>query len=59
MKIPKLKFSSLYPLYYSGAAAEGHKYICDIGQILEPNHHNFDKTGHFQVNFGGNGLLEQ
>mgnify|MGYP006956449934 CR=1 FL=1 len=51
--------ASLYPLYYFGAAAEGRKYSCDFGQILEPNHSNFDKTGHFQVNFRGNGLLEQ
>ena len=59
MKTAILKFSLLYPLYYSGATAEGHKYSCDFGQILEPNHSNFGKPGHFQVNFRGNGLLEQ
>ena len=59
MKTAMLKFSSLYPLYYCGAAAEGYKYRCGIVQILEPNHPKFDKAGHFQVNFGGNGLLEQ
>ena len=63
MKTAMLKFSSLYPLYYCGAVAEGYKYkykyICGIAQILKPNHPNFGKAGHFQVNFGGNGLLEQ
>ena len=59
MKTAMLKFSSLYPVYSCGAAAEGSKYRCGIVQILEPNHHNFDKTGHFQVNLGGKVLLEQ
>ena len=40
-------------------ARKKHKYNVDIGQIQQPNHHNFDKTGHFQINLQGNGLLEQ
>ena len=59
VKTAILKFSSLYPLYSCGAAAEGYKYRCGIVQILKPNRHNFDKTGHFHVHFGGNGLLEK
>ena len=46
-------------LYSCRAAAEGNKYNFDIGQIQEPNHHKIGKADHFQVNFEGNGLLEQ
>ena len=59
VKTAMLKFSLLYPLYSCGAAADGYKYNTDIVQILEPNHPPFGKAGHFQVNFGGKGLLEQ
>ena len=51
VKTPMLKLSLLYPIYSCGASAEGCKYSCDIVQILEPKHHIFYKTGHFQVNF--------
>ena len=59
VKTAMLKFSLLYPLYSCGAAVEGYKYNIDSIQILEPNHPQFGKAGHFQGNFGGKGLLEQ
>ena len=59
VKTAMLKFSLLYPLNSCGAAADSYKYNTDIVQILEPNHPQFGKAGHFQGNFGGKGLLEQ